>query len=217
MSDAGSDAGSAKSDKSAAKSDAAGSAKGEAAVKEDKFPGCESKRVRVTSIPEKCNWSQIRKMFAGSARIQNGKVDPGAGTAFVEFDAPEVAREKATAFEGCTFEDEQWVVAFQLPNRDDFPKKAKPAGAYGGAPQKSYGRFPNEPAFKVGSKRGDGDYDYGHRRRDDYHDRRRRNEQDEERNRRDNDDRRGRSRRDRSRSRDRSRRDRSRSRDRRRR
>ena len=71
----------------------------------DKFPGCVSKRVNVSAIPEKCNWSQIRKMFGGSSRIQNGKVELKAGTAWVQFDDADVAKKLVAGYGSGKFED----------------------------------------------------------------------------------------------------------------
>ena len=210
-------------DVSVAKSDD-GSGGDEAEDASSKFAGKSSAHITVTDLPPKCNWSQIRKMFHGTPRIKDGKVDMKTLIAEVDFDSADVCGEAARSYKVVEFVADEgvggpkWVVQFELPEPKDFPTKNKPMGSYGGAPIKSYGRFVIEPAFKTGSTRDEKkDYDYQSRRRDDYHDRRRRKEMEEERRREERE--RDRSRRDRSRSggrdRDRSRRDRSRDRSRR--
>jgi len=132
---------------------------------EVKFPGKASKVVHVVRCPEKANWSLIRKMFRGNTHIKTGKMMMAERYAWLETDTEEWARTLATGCGDCDFVDDKWVVGFEQPAPKEVPehKRNKPAGAYGGPAQKSYGRFPDEPAFRTGSTRDDRDYDYQRR------------------------------------------------------
>jgi len=154
-----------------------------AAPADDPFEGASSTRIHINNIPEKCNWSQIRKMFKGSTKIQSGKVDLKARDAWAECSDADAAKALALSIAVHAFEGGAWVVEFETPPPPFVPehKRNKAAGQYGGPAQKTYGRFPDEPAYRTGSSRKDDDNDYSKRRRDDYHDRRRRQEQEDER------------------------------------
>ena len=104
------------------------------------FPGCESAHIDVVELPDKCAWSNIRKLFQ-DPNMRDGKVDLPARAAWVRFKDEASARAAATSKDGCGFEDGRWRIPYK-ERASEYNKEAK-AGSYGGAPIKSYGRFPN--------------------------------------------------------------------------
>ena len=96
-----------------------------AAAADDPFEGASSTRIRINNIPEKCNWSQIRKMFKGSTKIQSGKVDLKARDAWAECCDAVGAKALALSIAVDAFEGGAWVV--ELRDRSRFAPRLRRA------------------------------------------------------------------------------------------